>query len=77
MEKKYKITIVSYGENPNYEAEKAEYLEKQSNKIYYRNKRETFLEDHLSRVKTERVLEVFLTEAEYLAIKKGVIETFK
>ncbi len=80
MEKTYKIVVTSYGENPNYEAEKAEFIADQEKRVareYYNgNRMETRPEDHLSRMKEERFIEVVLTEKEYLAVKQSVISTF-
>lgn len=82
MEKSYKIVITSYGENPNYEAEKAEFIADQGRRVNrgYNNgmdRTEESFEHRVSRIKEERVIEVTLTEAEYLEAKKSILSTFK
>lgn len=71
---KYKITITVYGDNPNYEAEVLDFEEKYKNSPgRYRNNLDENIVPPL-RAKNERVLEVFLTEEEFKAIKKSVLE---
>lgn len=81
MEKSYKITITSYGPNPNYEAELADFNEKGKNyrerneEMYMGRKSEKEFEG--SRMKTERVLEVYLNEAEYKKLKLETLKIFE
>jgi len=70
----YKLTIIRYAENKNYESEMAKWKEEQS--INYRYRNEPILEPP-SKEKAERSLEVFLTEEEYAKVKEGVITIFK
>lgn len=74
---KYKITIVSFGDNPNYEAELAEVRERETSCKRGPFSDVTFPEDTPSRMKKERVLEVFLTEEEFKKIKSEVIKVFE
>jgi len=63
----YKIIVTRYEENKDYEAELKQW---ENNRGYNGTPRpEQMLE--------KRTLEVFLTEEEYNAVKKSVLETFK
>ena len=71
---KYKLTVIIYDKNENYEAEMAKW--KEGNWRGYRNNIEPDF-DALSTQKAERSLEVFLTEEEYDKVKSEVIKVFK
>lgn len=74
MEPKYKLTVIKYEENKNYEAEMAEYKAKDRGGYYHRN-----LEDMAalpSRENATRSLEVILTEDEYRKLKSEVLTQF-
>lgn len=71
---KYKITVIRYDENIDYEKEMAEYKENSARDIMYQR-----FDERISPPEKElpsRSLEVFLTEEEYNAVKKSVLETF-
>lgn len=70
---KYKITVIKYDKNPDYEAEMAKWKESQERNWGYRNEP---MREEPSLQRAERSLEVFLTEEEYTAIKKAVLEQF-
>ncbi len=69
---KYKLTIIKYEKNENYEAEMAKWKE---NRNYgYRN------EPNFDEPRTEvagRSLEVVLTEEEYKKVKSEVVKVFE
>ena len=72
---KYKLTIIKYEKNENYEAEVAKYKEDFS--FFPRGKFENS-KDYEPRIESaERSLEVFLTEEEYKKVKEGVLTVFK
>lgn len=71
---KYKITVIKYDKNPDYEAEMAKWKESQEKSWGYRNEPER---DEPSLQRAERSLEVFLTEEEYNEVKKAVIAVFE
>lgn len=74
---KYKIIIIKYGENENYEAEMAIHKEKKSYAFAHTwvpNDKDLELP---SLEKAERSLEVFLTEEEYKKVKAEVIKVFE
>lgn len=71
---KYKITVIKYDKNPDYESEMAKYKEAQAQ---YRGFRDEPMREEPSTTKAERSLEVFLTEEEYNAVKKAVLTTFE
>lgn len=68
---KYKLTVIKYDKNENYEAEMAKWKESMPMMRGYEPMR-----DEPRTEIADRSLEVFLTEEEYNAIKKGVLETF-
>lgn len=70
---KYKLTIIKYDKNPDYEAEMAKWKESQERNWGYRNEP---MRDEPSIQKAERSLEVFLTEEEYAKVKGEVIKVF-
>lgn len=70
---KYKITIIKYEKNENYEEEMAKFKE---DNIYKRFRDLNMGPEEPSLEKASRSLEVFLTEEEYNAVKKSVLETF-
>ena len=72
---KYKITIIKYEKNDNYEAEMTKW--KEDNRNGYFPQRNGYSEDAPKPENTTRSLEVLLTEEEYNAVKKSVLETFK
>lgn len=74
MQNKYKITIIKYGRNQDYEAEMAKWKENQDKNWGYRNEP---IREEPSLQKAERSLEVFLTEEEYNEVKRAVLSTFE
>ncbi len=75
---KYKITIIKYEKNDNYEAEMAKFKEKTGNMPYmnrYPDKNWDINEPQME--VAERSLEVFLTEEEYKKVKAEVIKIFE
>jgi len=72
---KYKITIIKYEKNENYEEEMAKW--KESTTINYGYIGSAPMKNEPQIEVAKRSLEVFLTEEEYNAIKKSVLETFK
>jgi hypothetical protein len=71
---KYKLTIIKYEPNSDYEAEMAKYKD---NNFFSR--RNGYVEDENTprMEKAERSLEVFLTEEEYKKVKQEVIKVFE
>lgn len=69
---KYKLTIIKYEDNKNYESELAKY--KEDSRYYNRGFSEI---DIPQKEIAERSLEVFLTEGEYEKVKQEVIKIFK
>lgn len=79
MEMRYKITVIKYENNENYESELATYKEEQKRDTYgftrpY-DKPELWAEPKPE--KASRSLEVVLTEEEYDKVKAEVIKVFK
>lgn len=72
---KYKITVIKYEDNKDYEAELAKSKERDDRYLGYHNSKVT--EEVPAREIAERCLEVFLTEAEYKAVKAEVIKVFE
>ena len=73
---KYKLTIIKYEENKNFEAELAKFKEKE--RIRYPSKPwEEGQTEELRKETAERSLEVFLTEEEYKKVKEEVIKIFQ
>lgn len=78
---KYKITVIKYENNDNYEAEMAKF--KESRESEYNGRRNlrngdvmmTYDEPQLE--KSTRALEVFLTEEEYKKVKEEVVKVFQ
>lgn len=70
---KYKITVIKYDTNPDYEAEMAKWKESKKEWMY----RNEPISDEPSIKRAERSLEVFLTEDEYNEVKKAVLATFE
>jgi hypothetical protein len=70
---KYKLTVIKYGKNENYEAELAKFKEGMKD-WGYRNEPSR---EAPSLEIVERSLEVFLTEEEYNKVKAEVIKVFK
>lgn len=70
---KYKLTVIKYDKNPNYEAQMAKWKESQERNYGYRNEP---IREEPSLETAERSLEVFLTEEEYNKVKEGVIKVF-
>lgn len=68
---KYKLIVLSYSNNPEYEAEMAKYKEK--NRGMYDNNR---LEEPRE-VIPETSLEVILSPEQYDKVKEGVLTVFK
>lgn len=71
---KYKITVIKYDKNPDYEAEMAKWKESHEKSWGYRNEP---VRDEPSLQRAERSLEVYLTEEEYNEVKKAVLATFE
>lgn len=75
---KYKLTIIKYEENKNYEAELAKQKEDESNSRYYSNRNwEDGKRECPSKETAERSLEVFLTEDEYKKFKAEIIKLYQ
>ena len=73
---KYKLTIIKYEENKNFEAELAKFKEKE--KIRYPSRPwEEGQNGEPEKEIAERSLEVFLTEEEYKKVKEEVIKVFQ
>jgi hypothetical protein len=70
---KYKLTVIKYEKNDNYEAEMAKWKEQRSS--FYGRNEPSFDEPRLETA--GRSLEVFLTEEEYNEVKKSVLSIFK
>lgn len=71
---KYKLTIIKYEKNENYEQEMAKWKEARESRYNYMN--EPIREEPSLEV-AKRSLEVFLTEEEYKKVKEGVIRIFE
>ena len=71
---KYKLTVIKYEKNDNYEAEMAKWKERRDDR-YAMMKEPSYDEPRMERA--DRSLEVFLTEEEYEAVKAGVVKVFK
>ncbi len=69
----YKLTIIKYTDNPTYEAEMAKY--KDNSEYYSRSMMDN--KTMPERIKTEKSLEVVLTDTEFNAIKKAALEVFE
>lgn len=69
---KYRITVIGYDENKNYEKEMAEF---KANEPYNKFRHDTF--DVPQRETAEKSLEVILTEEEYKKVKAEVIKIFE
>ena len=70
----YKITVIKYGKNEDYEAEMAKWKEERTNRYSYANEP---MREEPNLQKAERSLEVFLNEEEYNEVKKAILSTFK
>lgn len=71
---KYKITVIKYEDNKNYEAEMARWKEQKANPY---GSRYNGMDEEPQQQIQERSLEVFLTEKEYEAMKKSILSTFE
>ncbi len=71
----YKITVVRYEDNPNYEAQMAEFKESMRNSFRYNNDKSEVREPQLK--VPVRTLEVILNEQEYIKVKEAVVSEFK
>lgn len=71
---KYKITVLKFEENEDYEEELAKWRERSG--FNFHNNFNNFPEEP-RRETAVRSLDVFLTEEEYEAVKKAVLSTFK
>ena len=71
---KYKLIVIKYEDNKNYEAEMAKW--KEDTRFPNYGRMET-VEDMPRKEVAERSLEVFLTEEEYKKVKEGVIKVFE
>lgn len=74
---KYKLTIIKYEDNPNYEAELAKWKEGEDR---FGNRRGGYNQETLTPPEDKnaiRSLEVFLTEEEFKKVKTSVIEVFE
>lgn len=69
----YKLTILKFEENANYESELAKHKEKYSRGYF--NERE--IPPEPPKEVALRYLDVFLTEEEFKVVKKSVLDTFK
>lgn len=74
---KYKLTIIKYEENQNYEAEMAKWKEDRKDNQYQSRPWDERQSGEPERKIAERSLEVFLTEEEYKKVKEEVIKVFK
>jgi len=72
---KYKLTIIRYDDNKNYESEMAKF--KEDTRYEKFNKPWDNRDEGPSREVAERSLEVFLTEEEYKKVKAEVIKIFE
>lgn len=70
----YKLTIIKYEKNENYEAEVAKF--KEDRNYGYANRMEPAHEDPHREI-AQRSLEVFLTEEEYKKVKEEVLKVFQ
>ena len=75
----YKITVIKYEQNENYESELAKYREEQKRDAfgYSRPYDKPELWTEPKPEKASRSLEVVLTEEEYEKVKSEVIKVFK
>lgn len=74
MEPKYTLTVIKHEKNENYEAELADYKEKNR---YGNFSARNWYEDSAPRPqKTSRSLEVVLTKEEYEKVKQSVLTEF-
>lgn len=75
----YKLTVIKYEKNENYESDLAKYKEEQRREQYgfsrHYDKPELWTEPQPEKI--TRSLEVVLTEEEYEKVKEGVISCFK
>lgn len=74
---KYKITVIAYDKNNDYEVEMAQWKEKRSDYPRMTRYPDECEKSEPSMEKATRALEVYLNEEEYQQIKKGVLTTFK
>ncbi len=72
----YKITVIKYDKNEDYEAEMAKWKESLKTEYGYTNRHEPMREEP-SLTKATRSLEVFLTEEEFQRVKKSTLEVFE
>lgn len=73
---KYKLTIIKYDKNENYEEEMARWKER-DNLYLRRGNYDNTTENSPTTDSVERSLEVFLTEEEYKKVKSEVIKIFE
>lgn len=73
---KYKITVIKFEDNENFEAEMAQFKEKDDGYMRGRFAHETGCTPP-DRDKATRALEVYLTEEEYKKVKAEVIKIFE
>ncbi len=74
---KYKLTIIKYEDNENYEKEMAEYKENFDNRRMYGGFTGENTKTLPNEVKAIRALEVILTDEEYVKVKAEVIKIFE
>ena len=74
---KYKITVIAYDKNNDYEAEMAQYKERRDNYSRMTRYPDEIEKSEPSLEKETRALMVYLNEEEYQQIKKGVLTVFK
>lgn len=74
---KYKLTVIKYEKNENYESEIAKWKERTTSYGYSKMNMDELHRQEPQEQTATRSLEVFLTEEEYQAVKNGVITVFK
>jgi hypothetical protein len=70
---KYKLTVIKYEDNINYEKEMAEWKEKEYRRGFMNDSQQGIPDKETA----ERSLEVFLSDEEYEKVKQEVIKIFK
>ena len=76
---KYKLTVLRYEKNEDYEAEMAKWKEQKNMGMgmMYNDRSRNEYSDEPRMEKSTRSLEVCLTDDEFEAVKKGVLSVFK
>lgn len=73
---KYKLTVIKYEKNENYEAEMAKFKESITSRGMYNNRYDEVANEPKLETST-RSLEVFLTDDEYKKVKAEVVKVFE